>query len=212
MYLRLILIVFALFTACNPHIEDDGQGNRIVGQKSGEWELFSKNKTETKKVKISKSNKISIPSENIIESPEPPIPGVDTENRGRIFIKGLKGKSLKNTKQLFIPYKYFSKIKDMHMGDKVKENRALKKLYTKKINKFNKKMKKLFKKKDFSEATFESIIIGKCSWIARDNNWNKIAYWKCSRNRIFYHNDGERKFLKIKHLYNWGKKWFIVVF
>jgi hypothetical protein len=208
----ITVLLFALFS-CKPDISDDGRGNMMVGQEKGDYQAFFKTKSSVKGAQ-NKVLKVAfkIPDENLFEPEEPPLPDVDTEEDARTLIDGLSQNNEKFYLSMSVPIDLMERIKDMHLGNKDSERKAARRYAAKLRKGIKTKIKKILKKTSFTGATFESIVLGKCKWVGVQSNWNRYAYWICRSNVVYYHLKGDRKSLKIKKMFNWGKRWFILKF
>ncbi|MBU1241282.1 hypothetical protein KKF84_05960 [Myxococcota bacterium] len=211
---RFVALVSLVLFSCNPRITDDGQGDGMVGQKPGTYERFVQGKTTAPARGIKKTSvqKVSagIPQENLVESPNPPLPDLETEDLARLFIGGISSGDAQKAMAFAIPVKLMIRIRDMHMTDLGKAREAARSLARKTRGRIEKKIKKIIKKSKMKEATFESIALGTCRFVAKGDDWNRYAFWRCTGSTLYFHVEGERRFLKLAEMINWGAKWYIV--
>ncbi|MGM0596266.1 MAG: hypothetical protein ACQES9_04435 [Myxococcota bacterium] len=209
LYLFCWLIFILGMIACKQEV-DQGNLNGIIGQKPGEFSQALKQKSGVKKKPEAKTKKI--PNQNLHESRYAPLPDVDTEEAARQMVEALATQKLKKAEPFLISFKVMSKLKKMHMSSVAREKKIIKSMVKSKKKKIYNKLRKAIKNTRLNGATFESIILGKCSWVKPESSWNQLGYWSCLNNRIYYHQQGERKYLIIDRMINWGKRWYITSF
>ncbi len=212
---RALMFCWVLaLTACNRSMVDDGVGDQMVGQKPGAYEAYLKGAPApavTGPMKGLPADRTSaVPQENLVESPAPPIPDLETEDLARAFVGGVGRGEHEKAMTFAIPVALMVRIRDMHMTELSRARVAARKLALKTRARIARTVQRLIKRGKMKDATFESIALGSCKFITKGADWNRYAFWRCTGSSLFYHVEGERKSLKIKEMINWGAKWYIV--
>ncbi len=205
-----VLVLLLLF-GCTQEVVDDGIGEGMVGQKEGTYEAFVKGRPV---VAVRGRERLlgsasPIPQENRIETPRPPVPGNATEDAGRHFLEGLARGRPKESMAFVVPKALFVRLREMHMGEPERARRAALHMANQLRARLFARLSRLSSRPRYRDATFESIALGKCTWVPRHKEWNRYPYWKCQQNTLYYHVEGERRALRIKTLINWGRRWYI---
>ncbi|MDA3864087.1 MAG: hypothetical protein PF689_09510 [Deltaproteobacteria bacterium] len=209
LYLFCWVMLMSGMAACKQEI-DQGNLNGVIGQKPGEFSRALKQKSTGNKRTEAKTK--TIPRQNLHESRFAPLPDVDTEEAARQLVEALAAQKVKEAEPFLINFKVMSKLRKMHMSSAAKEKRIINAMVRGKKTRIYRKLRTACKNDKFKEATFESIVLGKCSWVKPENSWNQLGYWRCLNNRVYYHQQGNRKYLQINQMINWGKRWYITSF
>ena len=209
---RIMALSLFFLVACNPEIPDDGTGGGMVGQNKGDYERFLKGKPLRRDVQKAAipAKGLHIPAENLVEAAQPPVPDLETEDLARAFINGVSGGDAQKALAFVLPVELTVRIKDLHMVDVRRARAAAKELAGRRRRAVARRVARLIKKGRMREGTFESIALGSCVWVAKGEDWNRVAFWRCKKSTLYYHVEGERRFLRISEMINWGKRWYIV--
>ncbi|PKN47617.1 MAG: hypothetical protein CVU59_02285 [Deltaproteobacteria bacterium HGW-Deltaproteobacteria-17] len=198
-------------SGCLPAPADDGQGTGLIGQTPDQLRRATDTPDpDTKVAQAAGAGKNPIPWENRKETSEPPLPDEDTEDRVREVFKGLARSRPDAIERWFVPLPVLTKIKDMHMASPDEQDRAVRSLHADLLARSRDRLARMLGRRAFGTATFESLELGACRFVGPGTDFNRLAYWTCEKNTVYYHVDGERKTLTVRRLINWGRSWYVL--
>lgn len=206
-----ILLIFYIFVLayCEVYRTDDGFGDGLIGQTREPLEQQI-NENAVKQKSFKHSHEDPIPWENLKETAQPPVPNEDTEDHVREMFAKLAKSGPDGVLQWIIPIGIFQRIKNMHMSSFEENQRAVLVLHTELTTRAKRKASRFLTRNPIMQASFESLELGNCSFVPPNKDFNRLAFWSCEKNRIYYHLDGERKNLEIRKLINWGRTWYLL--
>ncbi len=199
------------FLGCLPQPVDDGQGTGLIGQTPEQVHRAADAPEKTAvAVDAGGPGKLQVPWENRKETSEPPLPDEDTEDRVRDLFKGLSRSRPDAIDRWFVPLAVLTRLKDMHMSTPAEHDRAVRSLHNELLARSRGRLARLLGRNAFGTATFESIELGACRFVAPGADFNRLAYWNCEKNTVYYHAEGDRKSLTVRRLINWGRSWYVL--
>ncbi|PKN23046.1 MAG: hypothetical protein CVU65_14495 [Deltaproteobacteria bacterium HGW-Deltaproteobacteria-22] len=206
-----VAILTLLASGCLPKPADDGQGAGLIGQTPDQIRRATDSPDPAAVVaEASGPGKNPIPWENRKETSEPPLPDEDTEDRVRDLFKGLTQSRPDAIERWFVPLVVLTKIKDMHMSSPAEQDRAVRSLHADLLSRSRDRLARMLGRRAFGTATFESLELGACRFVGPGTDFNRLAYWTCEKNTVYYHVDGDRKTLTVRRLINWGRSWYVM--
>ena len=196
-------------SGCAPAASDDGTGTGLIGQTPEQIRnLMETEEKETNQTATGPAQN-PVPWENRKETSEPPLPDEDTEDRVRELFKAMKIKAPDALERWYLPLDIAMRIKDMHMGSPTEEQRAVRSWHAGQLTRSRNRFSRLISGNPFDLATFESIELGTCRFVQAGADFNRLAYWNCEKNLVYYHVEGERKHFTVRQLINWGRSWYV---
>ncbi len=210
-YLFQMALPILLLGSCLPPAADDGQGTGLIGQTPEQIQRILESLPQTPSPEKKKQDpKAAIPWENRRETAEPPLPDEDTEDRIRELFKRLRNRQQDALEAWFIPLEVFLKIKDMHLATPEEGIRAAQRLHAEQLQKSRERLKSLPTRVPVDTATFESVELGTCRFMEAGSDFNRLAFWNCENNRVFFHVEGDRRNFRVRRLINWGRTWHVM--
>lgn len=144
-------------------------------------------------------NTTQIPKENIEEGT---IPSLENANStANLIINAITLNDMTVAKEAFFPEAAFLSLKDMTGSE----------LYYKKLIKWyledvQRERKKLEGKINLKLKKF---LPGRCRWMKVGREYNKIAYWSCSRNKFIVTDEKNDYTIELRVMINWGTAWYV---
>ena len=206
----LAAVIWSLIAGCLPPSADDGQGTGLIGQTTEQVQLADAPDPAVVTADMGAPVKNLVPWENRKETSAPPLPDEDTEDRVRDVFKGLSQNRPEAIDRWFVPLAILAKIKDMHLATPAEQERAVRSLHSDQLARSRERLGRLLGRRPFGAATFESIELGACHFVAPGTDFNRLSYWICEKNTVYYHTEGDRKTLTVRKLINWGRSWYVM--
>lgn len=204
------MLLFLPFS-CVRRPADDGFGDGLIGQEHAEYASDRKSEVQPH-AQAASAGAVEpvVPWENRKETSQPPVPDEDTEDRVREMFAELAAGNPDGVARWMVPIDLFLRIKDMHMPTAAQNERSARELHASLLRESRVRAGRFLARGNARQASFESMEIGDCAFVPVGRDFNRIAYWECRKNRIFYHVEGERKSLVVRRIVNWGRTWHLL--
>jgi hypothetical protein len=116
------------------------------------------------------------------------------------ILQAISDRSVTNVEDHFFPRAAFVMLKDIPRNEQYYDK--LLQWYRDDLHKESSKLK------PGTKLEFDKFVLGRCRWKPVGSEYNKIAYWSCSRSQIIAKAGSETVVIKIVAMINWGKKWY----
>ncbi|MDD5307826.1 MAG: hypothetical protein PHU25_10940 [Deltaproteobacteria bacterium] len=63
--------------------------------------------------------------------------------------------------------------------------------------------------RDVGSLAFDRFELGRCRWMEKGTEGNKLPYWSCSRNALFAKTGGKTRRFDVHVVINWGRDWYV---
>ncbi len=206
----LFLCMGFVLAGCGVHRSDDGFGDGLIGQENEPSVPGQSTGGAQGAVGTARAGESQVPWENRRETSQPPLPDEDTEDRVREMFSELAGGNARGVSRWMIPLELLRRIKDMHMASPEENDRAVQAMHAELSRKSENRARRFLARGRMAQASFESLELGQCRFVPAGRDFNRLAFWLCEKNRIYYHVEGERKSLDVRRLVNWGRTWYLL--
>ncbi len=145
---------------------------------------------------------IDIPAENLVKGTLPTMKIAEaSEGLAKRLLEAIASDNPESVRDLFFPPEPFDILKD------IKRPRDY---HTKLVGWFIADIHREHSRlKEDVKIEFDRFTPGSCRWKPIGTEYNKIAYWSCSRNSIFVKAGTEKITIKVVSMINWGKNWYV---
>lgn len=200
-----------LLAGCEVHRTDDGQGDGRIGQAPDLPAVQKESESqEPQKTGVgTMTAEGTVPWENRRETAQPPLPDEDTEDHVREMFAELAAGKPEGVRRWLVPLEKLQSIQDMHMPSPEKNRRAVESLHAELTSRARNRAARFLKRNSMAQASFESLELGQCRFVPAGRDFNRLAFWSCEKNRIYYHVEGDRKALDVNRIINWGRTWYL---